>query len=161
MAYPSIEPNPHPLIPAVVTAADEAQTRRWQVLLASTGIRVCRPDEELEGHELPAIHIHIEDAEAWLTWVRPASDLNTLRNSLKQWWWETQDWVERNGNQPHDVARFELHQRLLAGLYHRGFEPTGRSGNLHWLEFQERDWRTTADVIALIVRRVSAGESLD
>lgn len=150
-----------PLVPLIVTASSPSQTRRWQVLMASTGMRVRRPDDELQNHELPAIHVHVEDAEVWLTWVRPSEDLTTLRDSLKRWWWEAQDWVERTGNTPHSVARFELHQRLLAGLYDRGFEPIGRTGNVHWLEFQDKDWRTIADVVALVVRRVSSGESLD
>ena len=149
------------LLPLIVTAASPSETRRWQVLMASTGMWVCRPGEEVQSHEVPTIHVHVEEDMAWLTWVRPTRDLRALSDQLKRWWWETQEQVELNGNRPDDVSRFELHQRMLSGLYSRGFETGGVFGNLRWLEFRDRDWRIIADSSALIVRRVSSGEGLD
>ena len=75
------------LPPLIVTASSPSQTRRWQVLLASTGMRVARPAEVLSGDELPALHAHIESHDAWLTWVRPAEGIAALEVALKRWWW--------------------------------------------------------------------------
>lgn len=142
--------------PLVVTAWSTEQTRRWPVLLASVGLRIARPGEELRGADLPALHVHIEPHDAWLSWIRPAGDRDAYEQSLRCWWWSADAWLEGTGRRPADVARFEGYARLLSALFQLGWEPAGEPGNLRWLEFTERgrplDWRIVADSIAAVVR---------
>ena len=142
--------------PLIVTAWSPEQTRRWPVLLASTGLRIARPGEELRDGDLPAIHVHIEPYDAWLTRVCPAEDHAAFEESLKRWWWSADAWLERTGRRSEDVERFEGYARMLSGLFNLGWGPVGEPGNVKWLEFTDRaqplDWRIVADAIAAAVR---------
>lgn len=142
--------------PLIVTAWSSEQTRRWPVLLASVGLRVARPEDVLRREDMPALHVHIDSHDVWLTKVVPTAGRCEWEQSMEDWWQKVHRWLDCNGrNDSSTVERFNGYAEVLSGLFEFGWEPLRGNDILTWVEFPDHsgrpDWRMVADTIAAVV----------
>lgn len=148
-----------PLIPIVVTAPTPQLCRRWQVLLASTGMRVYRPGESYAMHELPAIAVHIEPHDVWMSWALPDDPRPEVLEMAIKCRATAEAWRARREAPEWNSERIAAWDRWFGTLRDMGFHVPGGPGDVGWLEFSERDstidWRDVAESAAIWVEHES------
>jgi len=134
----------------VVTAATPERTRRWHVLVASTGLRVHRRGDDIDAADLPIIAVYIDDHDAWLSWAEPC-DRTDVRRRLRLARRRSEQWLSSTGRQADDVAKHRAWDAALTTLCDAGFGVPGSPGDAGWVEIRDRDelvdWRMMADAV--------------
>ena len=157
MSPTTSSPSGEALIPIVVTSADEAATRRWQVLLASNGMRIYRPGNEFLHSELPAIAVRVEAADVWMSWTVPDLDTPVINKLVDEIQALSTGWADRPNAPERTAERYAMWKRWEVAMLAAGFALPGFPGDVRWISFTEAgpDWRTVADTAAAVIREES------
>lgn len=152
-----INPAADPLIPIVVTAGEESATRRWQVRLASNGMRVHRPGHVFAPRELPAIAVRIDVRDVWMTWALPHPSDPAHTEIARRLYEASNGWALRPNAPERTPQRAAVWDSWLLEAREAGFHLPGYPGDVRWLTFTEPvvDWRTVADTAAMVITEES------
>ena len=141
----------------VVTTEAYAMARTWRVRVASTGLRVYRPGDPVDGKNLPVLAIHVCANDTWLSWAEPC-DRTATAPRLRQAHRASEEWLNARGRPAEDVRLHRMWGDALDSLCRLGFGVGGNPGDAGWVEFDSDepvDWRAMADAIRMAVDRAA------